>query len=213
MQSYLLSGGSATSRREYLHNLVTPQIELIPITAEKSSITIKQIQALAPVLSIKARLPRLVWIEEADRMTKPAQNALLKMLEEPPAGTSFYLTCFAPSALLPTVVSRTSLISLNQDQDAIDPTVLTELKNYMALTPGDRLSTIIKRDRSETIAWITSIEQALKSKMKDPNLTLINYTSLGKIASLTLAAHRELLANCSVGLVTQHFLLSLPKTK
>jgi DNA polymerase III subunit delta' len=49
---------------------------------------------------------RVVVIREADALEVAAQNALLKSLEEPPAGTIFILTTSVPAALLPTVASR-----------------------------------------------------------------------------------------------------------
>lgn len=49
---------------------------------------------------------RVVLIEASDRMTPEAANALLKTLEEPPAGSSFILIASNHVQLLPTVVSR-----------------------------------------------------------------------------------------------------------
>ena len=49
---------------------------------------------------------RVVIIRGADRLTLPAQNALLKTLEEPPSGTTIIMTAEEPTALLPTVLSR-----------------------------------------------------------------------------------------------------------
>lgn len=51
---------------------------------------------------------RIVIIEEADRMTPQAQNALLKSLEEPDKNTYFILTAVSKKGLLPTILSRTS---------------------------------------------------------------------------------------------------------
>lgn len=48
----------------------------------------------------------LVIIHQADRMTRQAQNAFLKLLEEPNTYTRFVLTSNHPSELLPTVMSR-----------------------------------------------------------------------------------------------------------
>jgi DNA polymerase-3 subunit delta' len=47
-------------------------------------------------------------------MTEAAANALLKMLEEPPAGMVFLLTSESPSVLLPTVVSRARVLRLSR---------------------------------------------------------------------------------------------------
>lgn len=45
-------------------------------------------------------------IDEAHMLTKQAQNAFLKVLEEPPKATTFILTTTNPDSLLPTITSR-----------------------------------------------------------------------------------------------------------
>ncbi len=49
---------------------------------------------------------RVVLIDVADEMNVQAANALLKMLEEPPARTTFLLVSHQPDRLLPTIRSR-----------------------------------------------------------------------------------------------------------
>ncbi|HAU38332.1 MAG TPA: hypothetical protein DCX07_11550 [Phycisphaerales bacterium] len=49
-------------------------------------------------------------VEEAELMTHEAQNALLKTLEEPPPGVTIILICEKPEELLPTTLSRCSLV-------------------------------------------------------------------------------------------------------
>jgi DNA polymerase-3 subunit delta' len=51
---------------------------------------------------------RVAIVNEADAMLGPAQNALLKTLEEPPSASLFILVSSMPDALLPTVLSRCS---------------------------------------------------------------------------------------------------------
>lgn len=55
---------------------------------------------------------RAVVIDDADRMSAEAQNALLKTLEEPPSRTFMLLTTSRPDNLLPTVRSRCSRLRL-----------------------------------------------------------------------------------------------------
>lgn len=63
--------------------------------------------------------PRRVMILcGADGMTPQAQNALLKILEEPPPRLLFMLTCENRSLLLPTVQSRTACVSLHGVSEA-----------------------------------------------------------------------------------------------
>jgi len=53
---------------------------------------------------------RIFIIEDADYMNDSSSNALLKVLEEPPATTHLILTTTNPTALLPTIRSRCQVI-------------------------------------------------------------------------------------------------------
>ncbi len=80
------------------------------VWADKANITIDQIRELQAFLKLKLigeNARRIVLIENAQLLTTEAQNALLKMLEEPPANTIFILTATAEHSLLPTTISRT----------------------------------------------------------------------------------------------------------
>lgn len=57
---------------------------------------------------------RVIIIENGQLMTAEAQNALLKTLEEPPAGTVIIITVSHELALLPTVRSRTQAINIQR---------------------------------------------------------------------------------------------------
>ena len=56
---------------------------------------------------------RVMILAEAQTMTPQAQNALLKILEEPPAHLLFILTCDARTSLLETIRSRCACLSLS----------------------------------------------------------------------------------------------------
>ena len=72
------------------------------------NIKIDQIRALQHRLNTRPSLGsrRAVIIDPADDMETPTANALLKSLEEPPAGTFFLLVAHRLSRLLPTIRSR-----------------------------------------------------------------------------------------------------------
>ena len=55
---------------------------------------------------------RVVIVDSADEMNISAANALLKMLEEPPARTTLLLVSHQPSRLLPTIRSRCRTLRL-----------------------------------------------------------------------------------------------------
>lgn len=72
------------------------------------NITIDQVRALGNVFSLTPSLSRfrVVIVDAVDDMERGAANALLKSLEEPPAGTIFLLISHAPGRLLATIRSR-----------------------------------------------------------------------------------------------------------
>ncbi|HEX7414070.1 MAG TPA: DNA polymerase III subunit delta [Bacteroidia bacterium] len=53
----------------------------------------------------------LIWMPE--KMNADAANKILKILEEPPEDTFFFLVSCASDGLLPTIISRTQLIKVN----------------------------------------------------------------------------------------------------
>tara|TARA_Y100000590_G_scaffold420199_1_gene522637 strand:- start:26602 stop:27630 length:1029 start_codon:yes stop_codon:yes gene_type:complete len=57
---------------------------------------------------------RVYIIEQSHRMSEEASNALLKTLEEPPEQVVIILISSVPEKILPTLVSRTQLISLKK---------------------------------------------------------------------------------------------------
>lgn len=75
---------------------------------EKTVITIDQIREVGARASLRAYEARTqVWVlDPADLMQEPAANAILKTLEEPAGASLFVLVTTAPSALLPTILSR-----------------------------------------------------------------------------------------------------------
>ena len=72
------------------------------------NIKVDQIRELGEFLSLSAALSpwRVVVIDTVDDLETEGANALLKMLEEPPPNTLFFLVSDAPGRLLPTVRSR-----------------------------------------------------------------------------------------------------------
>lgn len=81
-----------------------------------TSISIEQIRELQAFLSLKVPgknpIRRICIFEPADSLTIEAQNALLKILEEPPADTILVLLSEATQGLLPTIQSRVQKIEI-----------------------------------------------------------------------------------------------------
>jgi hypothetical protein len=91
---------------------------IIPV---KSVITIEQIRGLTDFFRLavpgNSRIKRVAVVQDADTMGVEAQNALLKLLEEPPEGSVLLLTSSRVQSLLPTVRSRVQILSAQTPTD------------------------------------------------------------------------------------------------
>ena len=83
-----------------------PDVKLV--RPEKKSIGVDEIRDLIDALSLSTYEGgrHIAIIEQADKLTPSAQNALLKTLESPVGDVVFLLITDAPAALLDTIVSR-----------------------------------------------------------------------------------------------------------
>ena len=109
---------------------------------KKTEISVNQIRAMgADAYVLPNESPRKVYIvDEAEKMNFSAQNAALKLLEEPPAGVYFLLCTPNPGSLLPTVRSRCAVFARNTG-DSEDPELRKKADEYLrALARGDRLA-------------------------------------------------------------------------
>ena len=72
------------------------------------SITVDQVRGLSRLFATSPSFSpvRIVVVDAADDMERSGANALLKLLEEPPADAIFLLVSHAPARLLPTIRSR-----------------------------------------------------------------------------------------------------------
>ncbi|HUC20881.1 MAG TPA: AAA family ATPase [Candidatus Polarisedimenticolaceae bacterium] len=87
---------------------------------EKGKIGIERVHQLLHDLQYERYEPtgqRVVIMKQAHRLTLPAQNSLLKCLEEPPDQTTIILTCQNLQSLLPTIISRCRTVHIPRVSD------------------------------------------------------------------------------------------------
>ena len=92
-----------------------PDIRFITPEKDKKSIAVAQIRELKNDAYIKSHQAKnkVFIIDPADSLNPQCQNALLKVLEEPPENTIFILIAESKASLLDTVLSRCVVLSLN----------------------------------------------------------------------------------------------------
>jgi DNA polymerase-3 subunit delta' len=139
--------------------------DILIITPEKDKIKIAGIRDLYHMLASPPHegSHRMVLVTEAHKMNQEAANALLKILEEPPAGTFFILTAQDLSGLLPTIISRcrhlrftpTPLAVLNrqiQESTGADP-IQTAIAVATADGTPDMAYQLLNQDKNATTDW------------------------------------------------------------
>ncbi len=94
--------------------------DLRVIEREGELIRIEQVAELVAELALKPfAADRRVWvIPEAEQLTPPAANKLLKSIEEPPAHVHFLLVTDRIERVLPTIVSRCQVVDFHPLSDA-----------------------------------------------------------------------------------------------
>ncbi len=91
-----------------VHRQILPQVGTISIDAIRELRAQERLKTSATHKSIAS----IVSIVPVDAMKHEAQNALLKLLEEPPKGTLFIVVCHDESKMLPTIASRCKRVDI-----------------------------------------------------------------------------------------------------
>jgi len=106
--------------------------EALAVDNKSGNISVHEANKIVKKLSFKAfegdRKYMVIWLPE--RMNIQAANTLLKILEEPPAGTHFFLVSEHPEQLLPTIRSRCQIIRVNPQQISNRPEQQEEVALY-----------------------------------------------------------------------------------
>lgn len=87
--------------------------DTMTIGHDDQTIKVSDVRDISSYAKTKVASSRIIIIDDADRMTRSAQNAFLKMLEEPVSNAHFILTTHSPQSLLPTVRSRCQEVFLS----------------------------------------------------------------------------------------------------
>lgn len=100
------------------------------IDLDKGTITIQSIRRLYDTTRTLEPNGRVIIIDYAERMAVPAQNAFLKLLEEPAHATRFVLLTHQPELLLPTITSRSQRVDVRPVTAEQSNTLLDSLGVY-----------------------------------------------------------------------------------
>ena len=93
-----------------------PDVTVYGLAPDKKIFTVETVRRMKSDAAIKPNdLPfRLIILANGECMNQQAQNAALKILEEPPENTYFFILTESAAALLPTVRSRAPVIRMQR---------------------------------------------------------------------------------------------------
>lgn len=130
------------------------------------NIKVEQIRSLGEFLSLSAALSpwRIVVIDALDDLEPSGANALLKMLEEPPPNTLFFLVSHAPGRLLPTIRSRCRRLDFQKLGDDVMTSILGREMPDMSAADRRRIVSMSLGSAGRALAFaeldFTKVEEA-----------------------------------------------------
>lgn len=171
---------------------------------------IKQRAILKPVYSKQ----NAIIILEAQLLTLPAQQALLKLLEEPPLHTIIIMTVDKEESLLPTICSRCQIIRLVdifQNQEKENEGVDKLLKED-TVTIGERLELAESVSQNRPEEWVK--EYIINARLRMLQAVENNNMSFLKRISESLVTAQKAYqmlttTNGNQRLIVEHLLLSI----
>lgn len=167
----------------------------IILLEKESTIGIEDVRNFQKQLMLKPikSTDKAAIVKNIHNITIEAQNALLKTLEEPPNHTYIFLTAETGNTLLPTILSRTSIITLRNDDTAVEKLeqITLQLDTALSGSIGDKLklSETLSTNKETAMQWLESAIVSLRNEMlKDTAKasTYINTLELFQKAYITI---------------------------
>lgn len=192
---------------------------------QKREIYVEQIRSIvADAVVLPNEADKKVYIiRDAGTMNAAAQNALLKILEEPPYFVSFILVTDTPGTLLETVRSRCVIRYLNGEGDALPAEARERAEEYIRLAAaGARISLLsfVNANGELSNAEMLDFVRAARGLLADmlcgrlPAMKLAR-TELMRLAGLMQTAEEYLRFNVStkhvLGLLAAETVLRRPE--
>jgi DNA polymerase-3 subunit delta' len=135
------------------------------------NISVDQVRSLSDLFDLSPAMSdwRVVIIDSVDELEPSGANALLKMLEEPPPNSIFFLVSHAPGRLLPTIRSRCRRLDFQSLDDDAMTSVLERAAPEMNASERSRIVAMSFGSAGRALAFA---ELGL-AKIEDAALTIL----------------------------------------
>ncbi|BBD97805.1 DNA polymerase III subunit delta' [Sphingobium amiense] len=160
------------------------------------NISVDQVRGLQRLIQSAPSLSerRIILIDSADDLERGAANALLKILEEPPANLLFFLVSHAPGRLLPTIRSRCRTLRFDPLDDAAMRAVLRGADETLSPQEVDALVRAGNGSPGQALRYaglnLSDIERALAGLASAPDPGNRQKLALAKALALKSARPR-----------------------
>ncbi len=166
MRSILISSGNQESRQLKAKEIALEQssqfdTKVFDTTESRGIEVARSVVTEASHKPINSRVTSII-ILEASKLTKEAQNALLKLLEEPVATVQIILTAESRDTLLPTVSSRLTEVNLSMEILSNESRTLWE--NLAQKTLSEKINLLETSRREDYILFWENILKDLVAK-------------------------------------------------
>ncbi|MBI4099765.1 hypothetical protein HY440_02040 [Candidatus Microgenomates bacterium] len=177
--------------------------DTIIMTATGPFLGIEEVRELRRALSLRPlkEKHKTAVIPAAEKLTIEAQNALLKILEEPPEDADIILIAPEEESLLPTVVSRCQVNFLTSTTPKLSPQDKTKAQKVLNL--------IATQNLAAGFAWVKSVGSKRDEAVGAIDQLLIASADLATPAATLklLNAKRYLQASTNVRLTLENLFL------
>lgn len=122
----------------------------------KGGVEVAEVRKVAPFLRKTAAEGgwRVVIVNDADTMNRNAQNAILKILEEPPQNTLLILVAHRAGALIPTIRSRARVLNFQPQSLETMQTLLQKQGHVLAESELQALYTLSEGSIGRALSFI-----------------------------------------------------------
>jgi DNA polymerase III delta prime subunit len=149
-----------------------------------------------------ASLSKQLLVVRTNFITFEAQNALLKILEEPPSSTSLVFIVPFDFTVLPTLVSRFEFRTIEPEEEETNSEAFAE---FLKASHKERLADIEQALKKQDLDWQRAMKQGLIEYLKQRSAS-----STQVYKNLELAARLLLTRGSSNKLLFEHVALTLP---
>lgn len=216
--TYLVEGGDEMARAVCTHAgevcgiPVSGNPDLLSITHE--TFGIDESRELKETASRKSLGERKVIIIRADTFTREAQNALLKIFEDPTPRTHFFVVTPYPRALLPTLRSRMEVFVVPGMEEAGEENPEVALAKRARIS-GVRERMIIVEDlhkeenKTRAVRFLESLTEILESELRGARTPELDRAFSAVSRAASYARDR----GAFIKMLLEYAVLSLPVTR